>query len=263
MVAMGKKRGYIRKVQKTVIDGEETTGEKNYSGFPIIPLWGNKHHQSELIGIRSQIDAYDLIKSGFANDLDDASLIYWTLQGAGGMDDIDLAKFVERMKTLHAHAFDDEGAKAEAHTMDVPYEAREKILDRLRNDLFTDAKALDVKALSAGNKTATEINAAYQPLDNKVDGYEYRVLEFLQKLFALVGIEDNPSFKRSRIINQMEETQMILMAAQYLDDETILRKLTWLTPEEVEQILKRKDIEDAMRMTGGVIIEDPVIEDEE
>lgn len=43
---------------------------------------------------------------------------------------------------------------------------------------------------------------------------------------------------------------MILMAATYLDDETILNKLPWLTQEEVQEILKRKDAENLDRFNG-------------
>ena len=43
---------------------------------------------------------------------------------------------------------------------------------------------------------------------------------------------------------------MVLMAATYLDDETILNKLPWLTPEEVQEILKRKDAENLDRFNG-------------
>ena len=70
-------------------------------------MWGNANKQSELVGIREQIDCYDLIKSKFANDIDDASQIYWILQNAGGMDDIDLTRFVERMKTVRAAVVED------------------------------------------------------------------------------------------------------------------------------------------------------------
>ena len=40
---------------------------------------------------------------------------------------------------------------------------------------------------------------------------------------------------------------MVLLAANYLDDETILNKLPWLTQEEVAEILKRKAAEDIER----------------
>ena len=221
----------------------------NYPGFPIVPLWGNPHRQSELIGIRESIDCYDLIKSGFANDLDDASMIYWTLENAGGMDEIDLARFVERMKVLKAAVVEGEaGAKAESHTVDVPYEAREAALNRLKADLYEDFQIVNVQELTSGAKTATEIRAAYQPMDNKVDEYEYCVLDFLRRLFMIVGIDDTPAFTRSRSVNQAEETQMVLSAANYLDDEAVLSKLPWLTPEEVAAILKRRDAEDMKRL---------------
>lgn len=242
------KRTYRQIVRQSAADGMEIVPGDNYPSFPIVPLWGNVHHQSELVGLRESIDCYDLIKSGFANDLDDASAIYWTLENSGGMDDVDLAKFVERMKTIKAAVVAQDGAKAEAHTIEVPYASRVAYLERLEQDMYRDFQALDINSLSAAAKTATEINAAYQPLDNKVDQYEYCVIDFLQKIFAIAGIEDTPTFKRSRITNQMERTQMVLMAAQYLDDETILNKLDWLTPEEVEKALDRRDEKDMERI---------------
>lgn len=243
------KRPYQQTVRQSQADGIEVLDGKNYPGFPILPLWGNQHRQSELVGLRQSIDAYDLIKSGFANDLDDASQIYWTLENAGGMDDISLAQFLERMKTVRAAVIDgDAGAKAEAHTMEVPYASRLAYLERLEQDMYHDFQALNVTALQGGQKTATEINAAYQPFDNKVDQFEYCVIEFLQGLFQLIGIQDTPTFKRSRIVNQLEETQMVLMAANYLDDEAILNHLPWLTPDEVQEILRRKDAENMQRL---------------
>ena len=254
---LSKKRNYKQIVTEGGVDGTIIRDGGNYTSFPIIPLWASPQKQSCFVGMKQNIDAYDLIKSGFANDLDDASMIYWTIQNAGGMDDIDLARFVERMKTVRAAVVDgDAGAKAEAHTMDVPYQSRVAYLERLENDLYNDFQALNVKSLQGGQKTATEIAAAYQPFDNKVDQYEYCVLDFLEELFKLVGIEDNPTFKRSRIVNQLEETQMILTAAQYLDEETILKHLPFLTPEEVEGIIKRKAEEDLDRMGGNEPPED-------
>lgn len=252
------KRTYTQVKKESAVGGSEIMDGENYPGFPIIPLWANPHKQSELVGIRESIDCYDLIKSGFANDIDDASMIYWTLENAGGMDDVDLAKFVERMKTVRAAVVDgDAGVKATAHTIDVPYQAREAALNRLKADLYEDFQIVDVKELTSGNKTTVEIRAAYQSMDNKVDQFEYCVLEFLQSLFEIVGIEDDATFTRSRIVNQMEETQMVLMAAQYLDEEAILKKMPWLTPEEVDDILERMDAE-ALERTTEPIEEEPV-----
>ena len=218
------KRDYIIKTRTSVADGVEIYDGENYPGFPIIPLWGNPAHQSELVGLREQIDCYDLIKSGYANNVDEGSLIYWTLQNAGGMDDIDLAEFVEKLKTLHA-ATTDNAVTAEPHQLEAPFQSREALLLKLRTDLYDDAMALDVKAIEGGAVTATQIKAAYEPLNSKADQYEYCIREFLTKLMEIAGIEDKPTFTRSVIVNNQEEMQLLVQAAQFLPQDYTTRKI--------------------------------------
>ena len=91
------KKSYKQTIVRSAVDPDEVVDESNYSDLPIVPLWGSKHHQSDLIGMKSKIDAYDLVKSGFANDLEECAEIYWIIGNAMGMDDNDLAKFRDRM----------------------------------------------------------------------------------------------------------------------------------------------------------------------
>lgn len=247
MEILAPKRGYISVEASSEVDGTEILEYQNYPGFPIIPMYGNRARQSELVGQREAIDCYDLIKSGFADTVDDASIIYWTISNAGGMDEIDMARFKETMRRIGVGLVDDDGAKAEAHTLTIPVEAREALLSRLSDDLYRDFQMLDTTKIQGGQKTATEITAAYQQMDNKVDEFEYCVGDFLYQLFALIGIDDEPTFTRSKIVNQLEQTQMVLLAASYLDDETLLGKLPWLTQEEVTEIMRRKSAEEVSR----------------
>ena len=221
------KRPYIEKIRVSEADGEEIYGGENYPSFPIVPLWGNPYKQSEIVGLREQIDCYDLIKSGYANTVDEASIIYWTLQNAGGMDDIDLAQFVEKMKKLHAAQTED-GVSAVPNTMDAPYASREALLSTLRADLYEDAMALDTKNIVGGATTATQIKAAYEPLNTKADQYEYCVIEFINNILEIAGIEDTPSFTRSQIVNNHEELQLVIQAAQFLEQEYVVKKILTL-----------------------------------
>ena len=235
---VAEKRSYKIKTRASKADGvSEVTGE-NYSSFPIVPMYANDLHESELEGHRESIDCYDYIKSGLANDIDDTSGFYWVLKNSGGMDDVDLAKFRERMHTVKVATMDDDNASAEAHTLAVPTEAREKMLDILKHDLYQDFQIVNVEALSATAKTATEIRAAYQPMDDKCGDFEYCLIDAIQSVLALAGIDDEPSFKWNRIANQTEEANMILAAAHILGDELTLKKLPFLTPEEVEERLQ-------------------------
>lgn len=248
-VEIEQKRPYKLILRVSEADGIEIYGGENYPGFPIVPLWGNQQHQSELEGIQEGIDAYDLIKSGFANDLDDASQIYWIIQNAGGMDDIDLVKFVQRIKTVKAAVVDEDGARAESHTMDVPYASREALLERLRSDLYDDFMALDTKNIAGGATTATQIRAAYEPLNNKADMFEYCVIDFLQGILDLAGIEDSPSFTRSMIVNVEENINVILSAADHLSDEYVTKKILDLLgdPDQYEEVFGQRTEEEAGR----------------
>lgn len=244
------KRPYILKTRTSEADGVEIYDGENYKGFPIVPLWGNQDHVCKIEAWQPSIDCYDLIKSGFANDVDDATLIYWTIKNAGGMDDVDLANFLQRMKTVHATIVQDDGAEPEAHTVDIPVNARETYLKKLEEDLIKDAMALDTDAIASGNTVATAIRASYEPLNEKTDDYELCVIEFIQGILELAGIDDNPTFKRSTIVNQTEETNMVLASAQYLDNETVLKHLPFLSPDEVPGILDNVTREEADRYDG-------------
>lgn len=241
------KRTYKQILIQSEADGAEILDGENYPSFPIVPLWSNKEHQSELTGLRSKIDGYDLIQSGFANDLDDASQIYWIINNAGGMDEVDLKKFIDQIKRVKAAVVEEDTASAQAHTLDIPYQARQAGLADLRDSLYRDAMALDTDKISAGNVTATAINAAYENLELKCDGYEYCVTEAIKNLLSLIGVDDAPTYHRRKTTNQPEATQMILSAAQYLDDETILKHLPFLNIDEINDIMKRKEKEEAER----------------
>lgn len=251
------KRKYVQISVSSEADGTEILDGVNYDGFPIVPLWANEEHQTELEGLREQIDCFDLILSGFANSVDEASYIYWAIQNAGGMDDIDLANFVERMKTVHAGLVEDANARAEAHTIEAPYASREALLDRLRSNLYEDAMALDTKSIQDGAITATQIRASYSNLDSKADAYEYCVLEFVNGILELAGIDDEPTFTRSRIINVQEEVQTVISAGTYLESGYVTEKILNLLGDgdKAEEMIKELDANEIkplqMEVTDG------------
>lgn len=244
------KRGYVTNTVTSGIDGTQILDYTNYPGFPIVPLWGNPEHQSEIVGIRDGIDEYDLIKNGYGNDLDNAQ-IYWIIKGAGGMDDPDLARFLERLKLTHAAAPAD-GQEVDAMTVQIPYEARENLLNRVERDLYRDYMALNTEDLSSRNATATEIKAAYEPMNAKADDFEYQVLDFLDGIMEIAGVDDTASFTRSYIINTQEEVNTVISAAGYTGDEYTTEKILTLLGDgdKAEDIIKQRDEEEKERFTG-------------
>lgn len=240
------KRHYKEAIQTTEADGEEVVGGNDYPSLPIAMMWGSPRKQSDLIGMKDDIDAYDLIKSGFANDLTDCAQLYWIVSNASGMDEDDIRKLRDRLLMQHIAVADTDGGNAALtpYSQETPYNSRQAALSLLREDIYHNYGALDVKTISASAKTATEINAAYQPMDEEADDFEFQVEEFIQQILFLLDIQDTPVFKRNRISNVKEETETVLLAANYLDDQTVLEKLPFVTVDEVDGILARKDKSD-------------------
>ena len=243
------KQKYIKYKQTSEIYGTEIFEGENYPTFPIIPAYCNDKKQSMLEGIKEQIDAYDFIKSGFANDLDDATQIYWLLQNTGGMDDVDLAKFMQRLKTTKIANIDaDEGGALTPYTVQVPYQSREVYLERLEKDIYNDAMALNVSGIQAGNITATQIKAAYEDINLRADAFEEQVLEFMQEVFELAGVENEKiTFNRSKVSNTSEEIQTILSTGDLLPIEYKIKKILALLgdidhTEEVFNMLKAESL---------------------
>ena len=108
--------------------------------------------------------------------------------------------------------------------------------------------ALKVDDVSAG-ATNDQIQAAYEPINQKTDLFEYQVTEFINGILALAGIDDEPSYTRSQMSNRAETAELVLSAAEYLDDEYITSKLLTLLgdADKINEVLKRKDAEAADR----------------
>ena len=246
------KRDYRRRRTVTP-DGEVWVGAGNPERLPIVPLF-NVNRQSELTGAQAALDAYDLLLSGLVNNTDEGNLIYWVLKNCSAMDEEDDAAFLAGLRrTGVVHADGDDGAEVEAHKVDAPVDASETALSRLRSQLFDDFMALDVKEISSGTPTATQIAAAYEPLNAKTDAFEYCVLEFLEGLLPLAGVSGQPSFRRSVIANRQEEIGNILSAAPYLDRETVTEQLCAALglSDRFGEILSKRKEEDAEGGIGG------------
>ena len=258
MEEMEPKRAYRQTIAHTEAGGDEIIGEENYGSLPIVPLWGNKAHQSALVGMRAAIDSFDLIQSGFANDMTDCAQVYWIIGNALGMEDADVQKFMDRLRLAHVAVADTDNSSVTPYTQEPPYNGREAYLNRIANSIYRDFGAFNPEDVAAGAITATQINAAYQPMDEEADAFEYQVIEFVQQILRLNGLDGTPQFKRNRIANQTEQVTNVIQEAPYLDDQTILELLPNITPDMIPEIMARRDAQDSARWTeeGAAIQQD-------
>lgn len=259
MQPMVGKMPYKIKVRHTVADGAEIYDFENYPGFPIVPLKNGENAKSELAGRQTTLDALDLACSNMVNNVDEGNLIYWVLTNCGGMDEVDDAQFIERLKTTRvAHADGGDGAKATPQSVEAPFEGTQTAIDMLTKRLYADFQAFDAAAVTAGNQTATAIKASYVPLDLKTDKFESCVTRCIKGILTLVGIDDEPTYTRNQIVNKSEEVQTVLLGAEYYDDEYITKKLLTILgdADQYEDLMRRKAAEVLDRTsTNKVVIE--------
>lgn len=237
----------------TEADGmTEVIGEDSYGRLPIVPMYASRLQQSTLIGMRQAIDSFDLVRSGFANDMTDCAMIYWIVENFGGMTDAELARFRDRLKLTHIAPMDSSaGGKVTPFTQEIPYQARKEYLAEIRAGIYEDFGALDVHAVAAG-ATNDHIDAAYQPMDDRASDFEYCVGEAIHQILAIQGLDDSPVFKRRRISNQKEQVDMLVAESPWLDQATILRHLPNIDASEIAAIMEATMSEEAsLFMEGG------------
>lgn len=247
MEILQKKRMYKIKVGSSDASGDEILAGENWETLPIVPLF-NVNRQSELVGRKATLDAYDLMLSQLVNNVSDGALIYWIIQNADGMNAADDQAFLDRLKTIHV-AHTNDGQSITPQQVDVPFQASETSLERLRGQLFDDFMALDVKNIASGAATATQIEAAYEPMNIKASMLETCITTWIKGLLKLIGVDDDPSYQRDTIVNKNEEIQNALQAAEYTSEKYTTKKLLTIMGDvdAVDAVMRDRLEEDAKR----------------
>ena len=247
MTVLRPKRAYIEKVKTSDATGEISVEGMNYPTFPIVPLY-NSNKKNELYGNRELHDAMDVMLSGLVNNVDAGEVVYWLLKNSGGFDQPDMNRFIQTIKTTHVAMVDSEDDVI-PHSPVVQFQASEAAIAELRRQIFDNHMGFDAKQVRAGAATATEIRAAYEPLNAKTDLLEFHVTEFINGLLAVFGIDDDPTYTRSYIINQNEAIQTLLAAGTDLPQEYKVKKILEILGDidRADEVMKMLEAEEAER----------------
>ena len=228
-------------------DADDAVGE-NYPGFPIIPLY-SMTGESTLYGNKNTIDALDLAVSGMVNNVTD-EMIYWVLKGCGAYEsDAEIEEFIEKLHMLKAVNIG-EDQTAEPHSVEPPYQASSTAIERLERQLYQDYMALDVRQISGAAVTATQIKAAYEPLNAKAKMLETNLTSALKKVMELAGIDDTPAYKEAKIVNTGEEIQNIMQSVQLIGTKEATRQVCRLLGigDRTKEIIEEREAEEEARI---------------
>lgn len=240
------KRAYKQTIS-TDAAGSEVIGATNYTALPVVPLYANEMHRSTLTpAIKRKIDAYDVITSDFADNLEQANEIYWVLNNFGGST-AEIAEMLETIHKLKAIANVSDGTSSstvEAKSFDVPFAARQVAIVLLTETLHDDAMVVNLKEITGGSLTNVAIETAFTRMDLGADELEWQVFGFVQQILRLSGVDtEDIVFKRAKLYNTKETLENIYMMRQDISQRAALTLNPMIAADEVEQIISETEAE--------------------
>lgn len=233
----------------SVVDTSEgSIYEHGMERVPFIPFFNNNVNTNDLKNIKGLIDAYDKVYSGYVNDLEDIQEIIFILSGYGGTD---LKEFMQDLKLYKAVKLDADSDKPGLSTLaiDIPVEAREKLLAMTRKEIFEQGQGVDPQPESFGNKSGEALKFMYALLELKAGLMETEFkLGFGELVRAICQYLNVPcetltqTWTRTSIKNDTEISDICRNSVGIISNKTVLKNhpLVENAEEEEKQIAKEK-----------------------
>lgn len=244
-------------------------------GFGCVPLFAFRNNPQESIDldkVKQQIDVYDKVMSGFVNDADDVQEIIFVLTNYGGEDKNEFLTDLKRYKMIQLES--DEESKGELTTLaiDIPVEARSKILEITREAIFVLGQGVDPQKNIGTNNSGVALKQMYALLELKVSALEAEFRagfnELLRFILSQIGAPADTlitqTWTRTLISNDAEMADIVSKLSSVTSRENIAKSNPIVEdPEEELENLAREKQEDYQMADGYRTDEEVEIDEEE
>ena len=190
--------------------------------------------------------------SGFVNDLEDIQEVIFVLTNYGGAD---LGQFLRDLKDYKAIQIESEGdgdhSGVSTLTIELPVEAREKLLEITRKCIFEQGMGVDPDPQNFGNSSGVALKFLYALLEQKagLQETEFRLGfgQFIRCVCRLNGIsiKDDTivqTWTRTSVQNDQELSQIATQSKGIVSDETIVAHHPWVDdPEKEMELLQEQE----------------------
>ena len=220
----------------------------DFGTIPFIPFENNTRNTSDLESIKALIDIYDKVYSGFCNDLEDIQEIIFVLNGYGGTDLNGLMQDIKKYKVINMDS-DEDGSGVDTLSIEIPVEAREKLLDTTRKAIFEQGFGFDPRPENFGNQSGEALKFMYSQLEIKAGLTEVKFRTAFSKLVRAIckykGIECKKiqqTWTRTSIKNDTELAEICKNSVGIVSTKTILKAHPLV--DDVEEELKQIELEE-------------------
>ncbi len=218
---------------------------------PFFPFFNNNIDTNDLKNIKPLIDTYCKVFSGFVNDLEDIQEVIFVLTNYGGQD---LGQFLRELKDYKAIQVENDGAGDQSGvstlTIELPVEAREKLLTITRKCIFEQGQGIDPDPENFGNSSGVALIFLYSLLELKagLQETEFKLAfgRFIRCVCRLEGIpiKDDAiiqTWTRTSVKNDQELSDIAAKSKGTISDETIVAHHPWVEdPEKEMETIKRE-----------------------
>ncbi|HCE12233.1 MAG TPA: phage portal protein [Enterococcus sp.] len=212
--------------------GSSNTYDHGWSRLPFIPLRNNPLQQPDLEMYKALIDVYDKVYSGFINDVDDIQEIIYVLTNYGGADKKEFLDDLKKYKMVQVED-DGQGSKGGVQTLaiDIPIEARSKILETTRESIFVHGQGVDPQKNIGQNNSGAALKYMYSLLELKASmletefrlGFAELVRFILEYSNTNADVTIKQTWTRSAINNDLEQADIVSKLAPVTSEENLAK----------------------------------------
>lgn len=210
---------------------------------PFIEFPNNNLRSSDLDAIKALVDAYDKTLSGFVNDLEDVQEVIFVLTNYGNTD---LKEFLHDLKYYKAiqteYNGSDDKSGISTLTIDIPVEARDKLLELLRSSIFQLGQGVDPQQQGFDSTSGEAMKFLYSLLELKAGLMETefrpRFGELVRAICRRYGKEPKQitqTWTRTAIRNDAELAAMCQQSVGIISTKTILKNHPFVENAEKEE----------------------------
>lgn len=241
--------GFTRTETDTGNQEQVNVYQHTFGEVPFIEFPNNSFKSSVLKNTKRLIDVYDKVSSGFVNDIEDIQEVIFVLTNYGGQD---LDEFLGDLKRYKAINMESSGAddKSGVSTIavDIPVEARNKLLELTREAIFEQGQGIDPRKQDFGNSSGVALKFVYSLLELKTGITETEFRSGYARLVRLICKYLNKPVKkitqtwtRNMITNDSETADIAMKSMGVISRETIVANHPWV--DDVERELERLEKE--------------------
>lgn len=223
--------------------------EHGFGEVPFIPFPNNAEGGDDLNDVKELIDAYDKVYSGFLNDLEDIQEVLFVLAGYEGESLEEFLHKLKKYKTIKVDSDEEGKGGLSTLTIDIPVEAREKMLAMTRKSIFEQGMGIDPDPQNFGNSSGVALKYLYSLLELKAGLMETEFRPGFGQLVRAIcrhgGVEAGKivqTWTRTAVNNEEELASIAQQSMGILSRRTILGNHPWVTDvdKELEQLEKEE-----------------------